>query len=157
MPARSGTARVVTTTRRYKGRVHRIHLVRSSYRADGKVENETLGNLSHLPEPLIDIIRRTLQGETVVPLGQAFETTASRRHGHVQAVATAMRRLGLASVIAAKPSRERAPAADAKASRRWLDDGTAVHSFHALLGELSTIVRNTSRTPEPAPIQRPSS
>lgn len=108
MPARTGTAHVVTTTRRYKDRVYRTHLLRRSYREDGKVKNETLGNLSHLPEPLIDIIRRTLQGETFVPLGEAFEITASRPHGHVQAVVTAMRRLGLGSVIAAKPSRERA-------------------------------------------------
>ena len=62
MPARTGTAHVVTTTRKYKDQVYRTHLLRRSYREDGKVKNETLGNLSHLPEPLIDIIRRALQG-----------------------------------------------------------------------------------------------
>ncbi|NTV87908.1 MAG: transposase, partial [Burkholderiaceae bacterium] len=72
MPARTGTAHVVTTTRKYKDQVYRTHLLRRSYREDGKVKNETLGNLSHLPEPLIDIIRRALQGETFVPLGEAF-------------------------------------------------------------------------------------
>ncbi len=34
-----------------------------------------------------------------------------------------------------------------KAARHTLDDGTPVHSFATLLGELTTIVRNTSRTP----------
>jgi len=107
MPARTGVAHVVTTTRRYKDQVYRTHLLRRSYREGNQVKNETLGNLSHLPEPLIDIIRRSLQGETFVPLGEAFEVVGSRAHGHVQAVARAMQRLGLADLIGAKPSRER--------------------------------------------------
>jgi len=107
MPARTGAVHVVTTTRVYKDRVYRTHLLRRSYREDDTVKNETLGNLSHLPEPLIDIIRRSLRGETFVPLAQAFEISRSRAHGHVQAVALAMQRLGLASLLASKPSRER--------------------------------------------------
>ena len=107
MAARTGTAHVVTTTRTYKGTVYRTHLLRRSYRDGGTVRNETLGNLSHLPEPLIEMIRRSLQGETFVPLAQAFEITRSRPHGHVQAVATAMQRLGLASLIASQSCRER--------------------------------------------------
>ncbi len=107
MPARTGTAHVVTTTRKYKGRVYHTHLLRRSYREGGTVKNETLGNLSHLPDELVDIIRRSLQGETFVPATQAFEITRSRAHGHVQAVETAMQRLGFASLIAAKPCHER--------------------------------------------------
>ena len=107
MPSRTGTAHVVTTKRVYKVKVYCTHLLRRSYREDGKVKNETLGNLSHLPDALIDIIRRSLQGETFVPASQAFEVVRSRAHGHVQAVALAMQRLGLASVIASTPSRER--------------------------------------------------
>ena len=107
MPARTGTAHVVTTTRKYKDQVYRTHLLRRSYREGGTVKNETLGNLSHLPDALIEIIRRSLQGETFVPLAQAFEISRSRPHGHVQAVASAMQRLGLASLIGSKPCRER--------------------------------------------------
>src|SRR5213595_521536 len=107
MPARTGTAHVVTTTRKYKDRVYHTHLLRRSYREDGVVKNETLGNLSHLPDELIEIIRRSLQGETFVPAGQAFEIVRSRLHGHVQAVALAMQRLGFAGVLASKPCRER--------------------------------------------------
>ena len=107
MPARTGTAHVVTTTRTYKGKVYRTHLLRRSYREGGTVKNETLGNLSHLPEALIEIIRRALQGETFVPLGEAFEVIGSRTHGHVHAVAAAMQRLGFASLLGTKPSRER--------------------------------------------------
>jgi transposase len=107
MPARTGAAHVVTTTRTYEGKVYRTHLLRRSYREGGSVKNETLGNLSHLPEPLIEIIRRSLQGETFIALGEAFEVSCSRPHGHVQAVAAAMQRLGVASLLGAKPSRER--------------------------------------------------
>lgn len=107
MAARTGTAHVVTTTRTYKNRVYRTHLLRRSYREGGTVKNETLGNLSHLPDTLVEMIRRSLKGETFVPLAQAFEVTRSRAHGHVQAVAAAMQRLGVASLLASKSSRER--------------------------------------------------
>jgi len=46
---------------------------------------------------------------------------------------------------------KRSEAALAKAACHTLDDGTPVHSFATLLGELATIVRNTCRTPHAAP------
>ncbi len=107
MPARTGTAHVVTTTRTYKGKTYRTHLLRRSYREGGSVKNETLGNLSHLPGSLIEIIRRSLQGERFIALGEAFEVTGSRPHGHVQAVAAAMHRLDFAALLGSKTSRER--------------------------------------------------
>jgi len=107
MSARTGTVHVVTTTRKYKDRVYRTHLLRRSYREGGTVKNETLGNLSHLPEAVVEMVRRSLQGETFLPLAETFEITASRSHGHVQAVTRAMQRLGFASLVASKPCRER--------------------------------------------------
>jgi len=107
MPKRTGTAHVVTTTRQYKGQVYRTHLLRRSYREGGTVKNETLGNLSHLPDDLIEIIRAALQGTTFVPLNQAFEVIRSRSQGAVEAVALTMQRLGFAALIASKPCRER--------------------------------------------------
>ena len=107
MPQRTGTAHVVTTTRQYKGRVYRTHLLRRSYREGGTVKNETLGNLSHLPDDLVEIIRASLQGTTFVPLNQAFEVIRSRSQGAVEAVALTMQRLGFATLIASKPCRER--------------------------------------------------
>jgi transposase len=82
-------------------------LLRRSYREDGKVKNETLSNLSHLPEAVIDLIRRSLQGQSFVPAGEALEISSSRAHGHVQAVSLAMQRLGFASLLASKPCPER--------------------------------------------------
>src|ERR1035441_133673 len=107
MSERGGAVHVVTTRRRYKGRVYETHLLRRSYREDGRVKNETLGNLSHLPEPVVDLVRRALRGETFVPVAERFEVLASRAHGHVQAVRLAMQRFGLESLIGSRPSLER--------------------------------------------------
>lgn len=117
MPKRAGSAHVVTTTRKYKGKTYRTHLLRRSYREGNTVKNETLGNLSHLPEPLIDVIRRSLQGEQFVPASERFEIVASRAHGHVEAVSAVMQRLGLASLLASKPSPERSLALAMVAAR----------------------------------------
>ena len=38
-------------------------------------KNETLGNMSHLPESVIELILRSLQGETFVPASAALEIT----------------------------------------------------------------------------------
>jgi len=106
--AQRGTAvHVVTTRRLYKGREYTTHLLRRSYREDGKVKNETVGNLSHLPEPLIEVIRRALRGETFVSAAERLEVMRSRAHGHVEAVHLAMRLLGIDSLIAARGCVER--------------------------------------------------
>ena len=98
---------VVTTRRTYKGRVYETHLLRRSYREDGRVKNETLGNLSHLPEPVVDLVRRALRGEAFVPVAERLEVLGSRPHGHVQAVRLAMQRLGIESLLGSRPSVER--------------------------------------------------
>ncbi len=107
MSHRGGAVHVVTTRRRYKGRVYATHLLRRSYREGEKVKNETVGNLSHLPEPLIEVIRRALRGETFVSVGERLQVVRSLPHGHVQAVRTAMQRLGFESLIGSRDSPER--------------------------------------------------
>ena len=107
MAARGGPVHVVTTTRTYKGQVYTTHLLRRSYREGAKVRNETLGNLSHLPAPVVELVRQALKGEAFVAASSAFAILSSRPHGHVQAVSTAMRRLGFAALIASRASRER--------------------------------------------------
>lgn len=82
-------------------------LLRESYREGGKVHKRTLANLSALSPEQVQMIRATLRGDVVQPINQTFEVIASPAHGHVQAVCLAMQRLGFASVLAAKPCRER--------------------------------------------------
>jgi hypothetical protein len=83
------------------------YLLRESYRDGAKVRKRTLANLSSLDDAQIASIRAVLRGEAVRPVGELFSISASRAHGAVQAVTLAMQRLGLASLIAAQPSRER--------------------------------------------------
>jgi len=82
-------------------------LLREGYREGGKVKTRTLANLSKLPPQAVDALRRVLKGEKLVNAADAFEAVASLHHGHVQAVLDAMRQLGLANLIASRPSRQR--------------------------------------------------
>jgi transposase len=82
-------------------------LLRESYRDGAKVGKRTLANLSELSMPQVEAIRAVLRGEDLRPVSQCFEVLASHAHGHVQAIALAMQRLGFASLIGAKASRER--------------------------------------------------
>jgi transposase len=57
----------------------------------------------------VEAIRKILKGETLSPVGEVFEIVqdGSRAHGHVQAVLSAMKRLGFANLIASQCSRHR--------------------------------------------------
>jgi hypothetical protein len=55
---------------------------------------------------LIEIVRRSLQGETFVTASEAFRTLASHRHGHVEAVLGTMRKLGIDTLLASNPSQQ---------------------------------------------------
>jgi hypothetical protein len=107
MPARSGAVHVATTKRVYKGKTYVTHLLRRSIRQGKAVTHETLGNLSHLPDHLIEIIKRSLKGETFVPAAETFRITRSSPHGHVDAVLTMIRKLGIEELIASRRSRRR--------------------------------------------------
>ena len=82
-------------------------LLRESYREGSKVCKRTLANLSGLTALQIESIRGVLRGEALQPVAQTFEITRSCAHGHVQAVALAMQRLGFATFLASKPCPER--------------------------------------------------
>jgi transposase len=82
-------------------------LLRESYREGAKVRKRTLANLSRLSLAQVEAMRAVLRGEELQPVAQCFEITASRSHGHVEAILVAMQRLGFASLIATKSGRER--------------------------------------------------
>jgi hypothetical protein len=105
MSKRPGAAHVVTTSRTYKDKVYKCHLLRRSYREEGKVKSETLANLSHLPLHVIELIRRALKGEQLAGVDDILDIEASPQHGNVQAVLGSMRSLGFADLIASKNSR----------------------------------------------------
>jgi transposase len=101
------TVHVAKVTNTVKGVTYTSYYLRRSFRQNGKVKHETLGNLSDLPTPLIDLISRALKGETFVTASEAFRTLRSRPHGHVEAILAMIRRLGLDALIASRPSRQR--------------------------------------------------
>lgn len=82
-------------------------LLRESYREDSKVKKRTLANLSSLSMEQVETIRMVLKGQRLAPVADLFECIESRHHGHVQAVRSAMQRLGFFDLVASQASRER--------------------------------------------------
>jgi Transposase DDE domain len=104
MPKRGSAVHVSTHRRHYVGkdgveRDYVTHLLRRSYRQDGKVMNETVANLSHLPGELIEMIRAALAGQAFVPAVSAAKVSRSRPHGHVAAVHAQAKALGLPGLL----------------------------------------------------------
>ena len=98
-PRPAGAIHVVTNRRQGKGREYVTHLLRRSYREGGKVRNETVGNISHLPEELVELVRAGLRGEPVGVLSDAFSIERSLPAGHVNAALAMARRLELARLL----------------------------------------------------------
>jgi hypothetical protein len=101
MPTRGGSVHVVTTRRHYKDKVYETTLLRRTYREAGRVKNETVGNLSHLPPEAIQAIRQVLKGEQLVTASSAGEVGRSLPHGHVALVWQVARQLGLPGLLGA--------------------------------------------------------
>ncbi len=63
MSAKDGKLRVETVRKTVKGKVYTSVLLRRSFRKDGKVQHQTLGNLTRLPPDVIEFVKRRLSGE----------------------------------------------------------------------------------------------
>lgn len=147
MPSRSGAVHVAKIIKKVKGRIYTSYLLRRSFRENGKVKHETLGNISHLPPHLIELVRKALNEEAVPG---NWEIERSLPHGHVELVLGVLRDIGLDNDLASKPCRERDLIIAMIVSRiiepdsklaccRSLRPQTAAHSLgHELrLGEIS--------------------
>jgi Transposase DDE domain len=104
MATGSGAVHVTTQRRHYTGkdgreRVYETHLLRRSWREDGKVRNETVANLSKLPAETIDLVRRSLAGERFIPAAQQAQVVRSLPHGHAAAVHVMARLLGFPALL----------------------------------------------------------
>src|SRR6266480_7778929 len=102
-----GKVHVATTRRHYNGKEYKTTLLRRSYRENGKVRNETVGNLSHLEEWMIDGLRAMLAGRRLGDLDDEFEIVRSLPHGHVAAVLGVLRELDLERLVSRERCRER--------------------------------------------------
>ncbi|MBT8406600.1 MAG: IS1634 family transposase [Deltaproteobacteria bacterium] len=83
------------------------HLLRRTFREGGKVKHETLGNISHLPAHVIELIRAALKGESFLPATDSFHIVRSLPHGHVAAVLGSLKKIGLEQLLASRPCPER--------------------------------------------------
>jgi transposase len=99
---------VVTNRRQGKHREYVTHLLRRSWREGGRVRNETVGNISHLPEEVVELVRAALKGERFVSFDERFRIERSLPAGHVEALLAMSGRLELRRLLDRSPSGERA-------------------------------------------------
>jgi len=96
---RSGAVHVARIVRKYKDKEYVSHLLRRTYREDGKIRHETLGNISALPEATIEVIKASLAGKTLVVAGGDVVIERSLPHGHVAAIWAQAKALGLPGLL----------------------------------------------------------
>ena len=77
-------------------------LLREGVRQGNKVLKRTLANLTDWPAPKIEALRRLLRDEPLATLQQRFRIERTLPHGHVEAVLSAIRKLGLDTILASK-------------------------------------------------------
>ena len=82
-------------------------LLRQSRRAGKRVVKKTLANLTDWPVPLVEGLRRLLKDPNLVSVHDVFAIERSIPHGHVRALLAMAKKVGLDSLIASKPSRQR--------------------------------------------------
>ena len=85
-------------------------LLRETYRLDGKVRHRTIANLSKWPANLVQGLRRLLQSERhsgSFSDSPSFRITRSLPHGHVAAVLSTMRKLGIPNLLGSKSCPQR--------------------------------------------------
>jgi hypothetical protein len=107
MARTTGAMHVAKIRRRHGDREYASYVVRRSIREGRRVRHETIANVSQFPPDAIEALTLALKGVRLVPAGEAFEIVRARKHGHVEAVLTAARRLGLARLLDREPCRER--------------------------------------------------
>jgi hypothetical protein len=73
--------------------------LRRTFRDGGTVKNETVANLSALPDHVIDLIDAGLKGQQLVPAAGAVTITGSVPHGHAAAVHAMAAKAGLPALL----------------------------------------------------------
>jgi transposase len=125
---------VATIKKRQNGKTYVTHLLRRTFREDGKVKHVTVGNLSDLPDDLIEVIRRRLAGDPLPAEDCGFRIVRSLPHGHVAAVLGTLKKIELDRLISSKPCRE-AELAVAMIALRILSPGSKLANLTSLQPE----------------------
>ena len=112
MGRRSGAVHVVRVRKSHVdkhgvARQYESAYLRRTWREDGKVRNETVANLSVLPEHVIQAVESSLKGHQLVPADAQATIVRSLPHGDVAAVAGQAQALGLPAILGpASPVRD---------------------------------------------------
>jgi hypothetical protein len=104
MARKSGAMHVARIPSRYvdkagQERRYESVLLRRSFRDGDKVRHETLANLSALPDEVVEVISRSLKGETYLPADVSTTVSRSLPHAQVAAVMTQAQALGLPALL----------------------------------------------------------
>ncbi|MCL4485140.1 MAG: IS1634 family transposase [Nitrospirae bacterium] len=137
MASRKGPCHVVTTKRVVGEKVYTTTLLRRTYRENGKVKNETLANLSHLPPHIIEVVKAGMSGQSVGVLSQDLACVRSLPHGHVAAVVGTMRATGLTVLLGSRRSRTR-DLQEALIAHRLISPGSKLSLSRALSPDTAT-------------------
>src|SRR5947209_1011195 len=105
------------TDRQGRERVYESRLLRRTWRDGGTVRNETLANLSKMPDRVVDAVEAALKGQALVPAGEAAVTVA-------RVAAARARRRGARDGPHARPARPARPAASGTWPWRWSSPGS---------------------------------
>ncbi len=128
---------MVTTKRVVGEKVYTTTLLRRTYRENGKVKNETLANLSHLPPHIIEVVKAGMSGQAVGVLSQDLACVRSLPHGHVAAVVGTMRGSGLTALLGSRRSRTR-DLQEALIAHRLISPGSKLSLSRALSPDTAT-------------------
>jgi transposase len=82
-------------------------LLREGWRDGKTVRKRTLANLTKWPTAKVEALRRVLKNQPVMASQDAFVIERSLPHGNVAAVLGTLKKIGLDTLVAAKPCRER--------------------------------------------------
>ena len=74
-------------------------LLREGWREGKKTRKRTIANLSSWPAHKVEMLRRLLRGDRLVPAAEGFEILRSLPHGHVAAVLGTVGKIGLDKVL----------------------------------------------------------
>ncbi|MDE3077695.1 MAG: IS1634 family transposase, partial [Chloroflexota bacterium] len=94
---------IETIRHKHGDRVYVSYLLRQTYREEGKIKHRTIANLTGVPLPIIELIQCSLRGEPVSVGREEIRCVRSRSHGAVWAVTAMMKKLGLPTLLGARP------------------------------------------------------
>lgn len=82
-------------------------LLRKTYREGKRVKKKTIANISDWDEELIVSFDKLLKGAKAIFPDEVFSIKRSLPHGHIELIYTAIKKLGLDTVLSSRPCRER--------------------------------------------------